>query len=108
MRVFGKIFLVLFFLVFSLVNSGNANEIYSQNSIKGIHTSIPLIYENFNNLNFLTLPSDNQDAGFTSSTGENHFSFFQQYINKNDIQQKISKTNIIAILFKTEVNPNAP
>ena len=110
MRIVLKVILCLLCLSFSLVNNVYANEVYYciQDKISNYHNAIPNICENSFNKEYFVLPSQNHDNGL-SPDSDIYSKLVSNQITKIEcVNNNLYSINIIALLFKTEINPNAP
>lgn len=109
MRVLVKIFFCFLFLVFSLTNYISADTSCSQNSVSAApQMSYPDIYVNADVQEYSILPSGNSDNGISSGLHCGKAPAFNNNLLFVDTEHNIFNTYIIALLFKTEINANAP
>lgn len=109
MRVLAKIFFCFLFLVFSLTNYISAYTSYSQNSVSAQpQMSYRDIYVSADKEEYFILPSTNSDNGISSGLHCGKVPAFSNNLLFVDTEQNIFNTYIIALLFKTEINANAP
>lgn len=109
MRVLVKIFLCLLFLAFSLTNYISVDTLHSQSSVSAApETTLPGIYVSTGAEGYFALPSAKSDNGISSGLYYGKVQAVNHDLSFVYTEHNISNTDIIALLFKTEINANAP